>query len=467
MYFSLDCCYPRSDNLHALRKHIKTMSEKSKPYSLSQEMSVLLGLLEKDFQSVTACPAHVLVDHINQVGLCLPRSMTHLYPLLLQLQDIGELLIVGEEDEDDSYLILNVSQLTNEVHKKLFSKEPDSFPRKPDDLLFNIRLLPESLLQEILPEHITRECLIQLQYCQKISPVEIYPDYSILPSPDPSNATTSPNQFLLFFPALCTVERRDTSWLIPPTSYSIGWLARCSESKPRDYLPPRFLHVLFLRIGLRFTVLAPSPQVHRVPSGIKQQCYMWKTGVHSVMEEGVECTVELLNTNKVLVITVRGYEEHASETYSEIMTDIISCVMEAKTEFCHSIQPDFFLLDSTDEDNYLNEDNLFSMSTVENFLLSPEGKEIIISDNRKKIMSCKKFIFMHKLIYWYSLFPIKFFPVFQLLDEISAKWHDLGLYLCLPKNTLDVILEENSSVQKRLKEMVSAWINSSLDPSCW
>ena len=260
VYFSLDCCYPRSDNLHALRKHIKTISEKSKPYSLSQEMSVLLGLLEKDFQSVTACPAHVLVDHINQVGLCLPRSMTRLYPLLLQLQDIGELLIVGGE-EDNSYLILKVSQLTNEVHKKLFSKEPDSFPRKPDDLLSNIGLLPESILQEILPEHITRECLIQLQYCQEISLVEIDPDYSILPSPDPSNATTSPNQSLLFFPALCTVERREIKWLIPPTSYSIGWLARCS--RPQDYFPPRFLHVLLLRIALH-----PLRPVPSCPSSI-------------------------------------------------------------------------------------------------------------------------------------------------------------------------------------------------------
>ena len=464
VYFSLDCCYPRSDNLYALRKHIKTISEKSKPYSLSQETSVLLGLLEKDFQSVTACSAHVLVHHINLVGLCLPKFMTHLHPLLLQLQDIGELLIVGGE-KDDSYLILNISQLTNEVHKKLFSKEPDSFPRKPDDLSFNIGLLPESFLQEILPEHITRECLIQLQYCQEISPVEIDPDYSILPSPEPSDAATSLNQSVLFFPALCTVEWRDISWLIPPTSYSIGWLARCS--RPRDYFPPRFLHVLLLRIALKFTVLAPSSQAHHVPAGIKRQCFMWKTGVHWVMEEGVECTVELLNTNKVLVMTLRGYEEHASEKYSEIMTNIISCVMEAKTEFCHSIQPDFFLLDSTDEGDYLNKDNLFSMSTVENFLLSPEGKEIIISDNRKKIMSCKRFVFMRKLIYWYSLFPIEFFPVFQLLNKISAKWHDLGLYLCLPKNILDVIQEENSSVQKRLKEMVSAWMNSSLDPPCW
>ena len=461
VYFSLDCCYPRSDNLYALRKHIKTISEKSKPYSLSQEMSVLLGLLEKDFQSVTACTAHVLVDHINQVGLCLPRSMTHLHPLLLQLQDIGELLIVGGE-EDDSYLILSVSQLTNEVHKKLFAV--DAFPNKPKKREFNIGLLPESFFQTVLPEYITKKCLIQLQYCQEVSPVEIDPDLSILPNLNASaDVATSPDQSLLFFPALCTVSKSAINWHIPPTSYSIGWLARCS--RPRDYFPPRFLHVLLLRVALKFTVLAPSPPVHHALD-IKPQCKMWKTGVHWLMEEGVECTVELVDVSKSVVVALRGQGQNY-EKYGEIMCKIISCVMEAKAEFCPSITPDFFLLDSTDTTECFSDGELFSMYSIEKVLMSPEGKEVCLNVSGDKTMSCKKLTFIRKLIYWYSLFPIEFFPVFQLLDKISAKWHDLGLYLCLPKNTLDVIQEENPSVQKRLKEMVSAWMNSSIDPPCW
>ena len=51
--------------------------------------------------------------------------------------------------------MLNVSQLTNEVHKKLFSKEA-SFNR-PDIASFNIGLLPQSILKEVLPEYITKE----------------------------------------------------------------------------------------------------------------------------------------------------------------------------------------------------------------------------------------------------------------------------------------------------------------------
>ena len=392
VYFSLDCCKPRSDRLKDLRKHIKSISKKSKPYSLSYETSFLLGLLEKDFSNVVACAAHLLLSHIDQVQLCLPKSMTHLHPLLQQLQAIGELLIVGGK-EDDSYLILSVSQLTNEVHKELFSIEAADahkklFSKKQDGLLFNIGVLPGSFLKRILPEYITKECLIQLQYCQEISPVEIGPDYSILPgSPDLSSSH-------LFFPTLCTVERRDISWSIPPTSYSIGWLARCS--RPQDYFPPRFLHVLLLRIALRFTVLTPNPHAHHALD-IMPVCKMWKTGVHWVMEEGVECTVELVDVGKSVVVVLRGKRQNYDK-YGKIMCSMVSCVIVAKAEFCHSIRPDFFLLDSTYEDNYLNEDNLFSMYFVERVLMSPEGKEDVINTSNKT-MSYEKVMYMLQLTY--------------------------------------------------------------------
>lgn len=92
------------------------------PYSLSDQESILLGLLEKDFSSVTACKASRVIDTIKAVNLLLlPRSLSGLYPILEQLQAIGTLLILGGEVQD-SYLVLNIPQLMNEVHEKLFSK---------------------------------------------------------------------------------------------------------------------------------------------------------------------------------------------------------------------------------------------------------------------------------------------------------------------------------------------------------
>ena len=153
---------------------LQDISGRSKPYELSYEGSVLLGLLEKDFSNVTTCTAKTLLTHIQNVKLLrLPRLLSGLQLLLQQLQAIGTLLVLGGEDEN-SYLVLNIAQLTNQVHKKLFSEESSSLLAK-----FNIGLLPPSMLKNFLPEYITSDCLIQLQYCQEIPHVQIDQDNAI------------------------------------------------------------------------------------------------------------------------------------------------------------------------------------------------------------------------------------------------------------------------------------------------
>ena len=53
--------------------------------------------------------------------------------------------------------------------------------------------------------------------------------------------------------------------------------------------------------------------------------------------------------------------------------------MEAKAEFCHSVRPKFYLLDSTDQSDYLDKDNLFPMIEVEKTLVSPKGRKSVQS----------------------------------------------------------------------------------------
>ena len=126
-----------------------------------------MKLTRKDFSNVTACTVQAIVSHIEEVNfLRLPRCVSGLYPILLQLHAIGSLLIIGGK-EKDCYLVLNVTKLTNEVHRRLFSE--GALSNKPDLASFNIGLLPQSLLQNVLPPYITKECLTQLQYCQEIS----------------------------------------------------------------------------------------------------------------------------------------------------------------------------------------------------------------------------------------------------------------------------------------------------------
>ena len=409
VYLSLDCCGPRSTNIKLLRKQIQELSEVYEPYNLSYEGSALLGLLEKDFSSVTACTAKTIVSHISELNLLrLPTSLSGLYLILKQLQAIGSLLILGGKEED-CYLVLNVSQLTNEVHKRLFSEE--AFSNKPDIASFNIGLLPQSLLQEVLPPYITKECLTQLQYCQEISHVEIGQNYSISPSSGGAKVSFSHEKALLFFPALCKLDRSNVSWLTPPEeSYSIGWLARCTN--PRDYFPPRFLHVLLLRISLRFTLVAPTnlhtsqdtPPDH-VP--LKRRCKKWKTGVHWLTEEGVECEVDV-DISKEIVVSICSKQQ--SRKALTVFNSIINCVMEAKAEFCHSIQLKCFLLDKV---GCLSEDNLFQIVDAERVLM--EENEEIVSVRGDTMMSSSKLLHIRCTL-WDSLFPLDEQSVLQYIQ---------------------------------------------------
>ncbi len=175
-----------------------------------------------------------------------------LHQIILELHEVGVLLLLGDCTKDYYHVILNISKLTNEVHELLFSESAASIIKKAHAILkspLNIGILPEDILAEILPPYITKEGLIHLQYCQQIS----HSDVGFFPL----EQTDSTSQSFLFFPALCSVDKSQVSWdESTGNSFSIGWLALCTD--PHDYFPPRFLHVLLLRLVYAFTLSVPA-----------------------------------------------------------------------------------------------------------------------------------------------------------------------------------------------------------------
>ncbi len=99
--------------------------------------------------------------------------------------------------------------------------------------------------------------------------------------------------------------------------------------------------------------------------------------------------------------------------------------MEVKDEFCPSLNPCYYLLDSTDPDDYLSRDNLFDMRRVENILTSPQDKRVVISTTGTRTMKCSRFECMRQLTPWYSLIPIDFTPVIPYLRDIVSAILDL------------------------------------------
>ena len=465
----LDCCQSRSNEIGDIQKQIMSISDESPLFELSLQGSILLGLFEKDFSHVTACSIQTIISHIKDTGVVLPTSAESLHPILQELNEIGYLLLIGSKPKDDNYVILNISQLTNHVHETLFSKSSlsdldERFQCEFQNSPLSIGIIPETILKNILPPYITKECLVQLQYCHEIS----YSDIGIFPSLAQSDI---PDQSLLFFPALCSVDKGNVQ-LTSATdlSYSIGWLARCNTDS-YDYFPPRFLHVLLLRTVFRFTLSNPMqpPALDATEHAFfKRRCTMWKTGVHWRMEEGVECMVEMVHGNKGMVVITKSPEERVENCIS-IFHKIVSCVIETKAEFCHSIKPGFFLLDSINEADYLSEDNMFAMSDVERVLTSSEEeKKVVVSVTGKREMERTKLLCMRKLTHWDSLFPIDFASILYCLRDIVGDLFSIGLHLKIPRGILEAIeADYPTDTKRRRRELVRGWMSSSLDPPCW
>ena len=465
-YFKLDCRKPKSKELKMIQDNIISLTQKSPRYSLSLDATILLGLLEKDFGNVTACSTQTILDHIEITGILLPKNITSLLPVLQELHEIGVLFMTRDDKCDNLQVVLNISKLTNEVHKLLFSNEAKHELTKDIEnadtiTSFNIGVLPKALLDEILPEYITKECLVQLQYCQEI----IHKDVSAFPSLPQS---CSSDQSFLFFPALCSANKSDVAWTTPPgLSYGIGWLARCADALC-DHFPTRFLHVLLLRLVFRFTLQVPTqPQTPSASSPdhshLTRRCEMWNCGVHWDMQKGVECMVELVDDKKGIVVITKSKED-LLENCVDVFNSIISCVMEAKAEFCYSIRPQFFLLDPTTSADYLHKDNQFALCDVESVL--NEGEEVVLSVTGKKRLDCSKIVFLRNFTFWNDLFPLDFASVLLYLQDVVRDLYKLGIYLRLPKGKLDAIEEDYRTTEKRRLQLVRVWMSSSPDPPC-
>ena len=467
-YFKLDCRKPKSKELKMIQDNIISLTQKSPRYSLSLDANLLLGLLEKDFGNVTACSAQTILDHIEITDILLPKNITSLLPVLQELHEIGVLFMTRDDKCDNLQVVLNISKLTNEVHKLLFSNEAKHELTKDIENAdtissFNIGVLPNALLVKILPQYITKECLVQLQYCQEIS----HKDVSAFPS-IPQSASS--DQSFLFFPALCSANKSDVAWTTPPgLSYVIGWLARCANASC-DHFPSRFLHVLLLRLVFRFTLQVPTqPQTPSASSPdhshLTRRCEMWNFGVHWDMQKGVECMVELVDDKKGIVVITKSKED-LLENCVDVFNSIVSCVMEAKAEFCYSIRPQFFLLNPTTSADYLHKDNQFALCDVESVL--NEGEEVVLSVTGKKRLDCSKIIFLRNFTFWNDLFSLDFASVLSYLQDVVHNLYKLGIYLRLPQGKLDAIEADfPTDTEKRRIRLVRVWMSSSPDPPCW
>ena len=395
-----NCRQPKSTQ--CVKDTIAQISEDAPPYNLSLEAAILLGLLEKDFKNVVTCKFQDLVSHIKETGICLPSAAESLYPLVEQLHHVGLLMIIGSRCDklENHILLLKISKLTNEVHELLFCSKASDSDDNTTSLYANMGILPQRYLNSILPKHITTDCLVQLQYCQSFSHVEVKVDY-IAPSEteDPSSPT------LFYFPALCKTEKKDCITTPQDFNYYIGCYVECKGKF--DYFPPLYLHVLLLRLAYCYALQVPqensstdSEPTLAIVQHYNCRCTMWKNGIHWLMQEGVECFVEMVNNSKGIVVVTKS-EETQKSVCIEMLCKIIREILEVKKEFCDPVTLQHYVIDSDDPASFNDKDKLFAMSEVECVLR--EGRSLIVSVNGRGLLESAKVDYLMKWTFWSKL----------------------------------------------------------------
>ena len=370
-----NCRKPRSSK--KVENLLQQISRDVLPCGLSFETTLLNGLLLKDFRNVITCKFEVLLHHIKDTGICLPTVASALYPFVKELHDIGLLMIIGRnEDQVENHLLLmNTPSLTNNVHQVLFSQTAKKkLSQAVSPQYAKMGIFPERVISSLLPKHITKECLVQLQYCQEFNHAEVGLDCSVIEK-------VASEDLLLYFPALCNLDSEHSKLTPDPNlDFSIGWYAKCTEEL--DFLPPRFSHVLLLRLTFMFALPTATFQTTDFALSLnvlKQNCHctMWKNGIHWLMSEGIECTVEVVNESRGVVVVVKSRKKHSYQCV-HMLAQIVCVITEAKDEFCYSVSLQSHIMNSDDVSSYSNEDKLYEISKVKSALTNQD--ETVISE---------------------------------------------------------------------------------------
>ena len=147
--------------------------------------------------------------------------------------------------------------------------------------------------------------------------------------------------------------------MIPKGYKCISWYLTCG--KTFDYFPPRFLHVLLLRLAHTFAL----PAVYYDPLSMEndvlatvwvynRRCTMWKNGIcWLMMKGGVECFVEMINNSKGIIVVTKS-EIAESTQCIEMLFEIIRKIHRAKEEFCGTISLQEYYLHMDDSTPFID-----------------------------------------------------------------------------------------------------------------
>ena len=360
----LNCRQPYSSGMEQLclwLNEIPTPQFKAAetPYS----MSWVISCLKRAFHQ----KAIKFIDFIHWMEsnkADLPTNLPSAEVVCSDLSATGHFLYLPNKvDSSQSWLILDLATILNDVYSSLFSpskKIVDQFGLlKHHDLQFLFPTLDESM---------TYHVLIAFDFCMEVDPT--------LLSEEITKLKGSQKDDFLFIPALVSSKPPETFLDLHAESdaeiHTLCWQLQADE---KHFISPRLMQTIILRLA------AHQVFHHELGGNAKEHCCsVWQNGISWQSLDGVDVAVQIRDNALVQVLGRSTAGPYVLCQYiSEITLDIIITILQLSPDF--SANP--YIIRSSDPISLLKEHkeisyhDMFPVSSI--LSLMSEGREMCFS----------------------------------------------------------------------------------------
>ena len=344
---SLDCTQLGSGGLTKVCDVItRHMAQFQKTFNIDLQVHFLYDFLSREFKGQTACRISEIISHIaednntemtvgkyqKEVIVLLPRDTPTLSRHLTTLSEKGRFLYLrNDRTVEDSWVILDQEVLLSEVNGTVFA--PENF-KEHHDISSSTGVVPFSKIEQAFPSHSPEmivSFLSHLEFCQQIAEAEA----SVISGGQLGGSQQSSETFY-FFPALVSEDRpTESCQSIEQTHYKCGWSLQCIRSD--QFLSPRFLHVLLLRLAFSFALAPETAEKDKACPVLQRRCNVWKAGIHWQNRDGVEAIVEVVEQNTAVTM-VMGCLEGREVECAGLRSELIQAILATKERFCAAVE---------------------------------------------------------------------------------------------------------------------------------
>ena len=270
----------------------------------------------------------------------LPSEKSVLLKFLFTLNDKGLILFLKNEDDAQSWVVIDRAALLTEVNGVLFA--PKEFEHVHQYIASNTGIVPTSVLKKLFPKHNIHMLigfLKSLQFCHVLKSNTLQNFKSNI-----SALISLPSDELLFFPSLIKAE--------PPTDMKIenglGWCLWCPD--PNQFLSTRFLHLLHFTLSYIFCLprhkrggqLAESDPEIQI---LARHCDVWMNGIYWENEDDeVEVIVEVTERCRCVTVVTSVNDVKKSR---KVFNDVVQTILTLKSQM-HSFECEEYLIAPSD-----------------------------------------------------------------------------------------------------------------------